>query len=277
MPDNTDSSIIKIETLEKEYMVILKQYEENYNNYITNLKISKENTPEFVILQGRTYWGSGDLKLSTKQTVEECKSMCASDTKCTGATFNSGTRICSTRIGEGTLTSGKTDDYAILPKIRQNLIILKSLNQRLIDINNQINIEISRIYPIAEENIQLKNKKQTQLEKSYQNLVNQQIELEQTLNEYETIDQQYNNNFLNTVSQNARLRLWTIISLIVLFFTIKQVAGITSILSLTIFWTIIFILFLFLTLNLTTPQGFSLWSILIIIVVLIKLNILPSP
>jgi Mg2+ and Co2+ transporter CorA len=275
MPDNMESYIIKLEVLEKEYMVILKQYEENFNNYITNLKVNKDT--EFVSLRGRVYWGKNKLKESTLQTIKECESMCASDLKCTGATFNSSKRYCWTREGEGNLNSGTSDDYAIIPKLRENLIVLKTLNQKLIDINNEINTTLNKMYPIAQEDIKLKNQKQEKLKQYYGVLLNEQIQIEKSLKEYETIEQQYDNNFLNTVSQNVSLRVWTVISLIILVITIKQLSGSKSINSALFFWVVIIVLLLFLSLNLTTAQGFSVWGLLIVIIIFIQFKIIPSP
>lgn len=290
MPDNMNSYIIKLELLEKKYMVVLKQYEENYNNYITNLKTNEVNSAtvgttttgttkktEFVSLRGRVYWGKNKLKEAALQTIEECESMCASDLKCTGATFNSSKRYCWTREGEGNLNSGTSNDYAIIPKLRQNLIVLKSLNQKLIDINSEINKTLDKMYPIAQEDIKLKNQKQESLEKYYGVLLNEQMKIEKTLQEYDTIEQQYDNNFLNTVSQNVSLRLWTIISLIILAITIKQLSGSKSTNSALIFWLVIIVLLLFLSLNLTTAQGFAVWGLLIVIIIFIKFKIIPSP
>ena len=246
MAANIQSYIIKLEALEKEYMVILKQYEENYSNYINNLKATKENnSSDFVSLQGRTYWGEFGLKETALQTIEECESMCASDLKCTGATFNPAKRYCWTRGGNGNLTSGTSNDYAIIPKIRQDLIILKNLNQKLIFINTEINETLNQIYPIAQKDVVLKNQKQERLEKYYQLLLNEQIELEKTLQEYETITEQYDNNFINTVSQNTSLRLWSIISLIIIVATVKQLSGVNSGAATSITWLIIIVLILY--------------------------------
>jgi len=268
-----NSYIIQIETLEKEYMVVLKQYEENYNNYITNLKINNKDNKtniKFVALRGRTYWGKYGLKESALQTVQECESMCASDLKCTGATFNPAKRYCWTRGGDGNISLGSPNDYAIIPQIRQNLIVLQNLNQKLININNEINSILNKIYPIAQQDIDLKNKKQEKLEKYYSVLLNEQIELDKTLREYETLEQQYDNNFLNTVSQNVSLRLWTVISLIILVITIKQTLGLKDGNSALVFWAVIIILLLFLSLNLSTAQGFAVWAIFIVVIIFIK-------
>ena len=217
MSNNIEPSIIKLESLEKEYAVVLKQYEEYYNNYTKNLNTNTErNTaPQFVKLKGRTYWGQYGIHEAAVTTSRECESMCASDLKCTGATFNPSKRYCWIRGGEGNITNGTDSDVAIIPTLKQNLIILKGLNEKLISINAKINNELSVLYPIAEKDRQIKDKKQQELAKYYQQLANERIELEKTLNEYETIEEQYKSNSLSVVSNDISLRLWIIICLIV--------------------------------------------------------------
>jgi hypothetical protein len=279
MSNNIEPTIIKLESLEKEYEVVLKQYEEYYNNYTKNLNTNTQtnSTTKFINLKGRTYWGQYGIKEGSVKTIDECQSMCASDLKCTGATFNPSTRYCWARGGNGNITNGNDSDIAIIPKLKQNVIILKGLNDKLIAINAQINNELEKLYPIAENDIQLKNKKQQELTKYYQHLINERAELEETLNEYETIEQQYNNDTLSVVSNNMRLRLWTIICLIFLTITIKSLIGNTDTNINVIFWGIMVILFILLSTNLTTPQGFTMWCILILIIALIKMKIIPSP
>ena len=151
MSNNIQPSIIKLESLEKEYAVVLKQYEEYYNNYTKNLNTNTANdgVTQFATLKGRTYWGQYGIQEKSVKTVNECESMCASDLKCTGATFNPSKRYCWTRGGDGNITNGTDTDIAIIPESKQNLIILKGLNEKLISINTKINNELAILYPIA--------------------------------------------------------------------------------------------------------------------------------
>lgn len=153
--DKLESTNIQLEALEKEYMLILKQYETAYANYISNLNSETQeqtsNSTSFSALQGRTYWGTYGIKEGSVVTQKECESMCLSDTKCTGATFNSSKRYCWTRGGDSGLTVGTDSDYALIPKIKENLILLKNLNQQLMDLNKRINNKLIMIYPVVKE------------------------------------------------------------------------------------------------------------------------------
>uniref|UniRef100_A0A6C0E1X1 Apple domain-containing protein n=1 Tax=viral metagenome TaxID=1070528 RepID=A0A6C0E1X1_9ZZZZ len=222
--DKLESINIQIETLEKEYMLILKQYETAYANYISNLNSQQQepnNSDSFSAFQGRTYWGTYGIKEGSAGTQKECESMCLSDTKCTGATFNPSKRYCWTRGGDSGLTVGTDSDYALIPKIKENLILLKNLNQRLMDLNKRISNKLSMLYPLAKEETNTKNEKQNELIQSYSDLVNEQTHLESVLKEYETLEDTLKNNTLYVTQKNMSLRIWVILAIILLVITLK--------------------------------------------------------
>ena len=206
--DTINNAILKIQTLEKEYDIYSKQYQEAYKNYINLLNTSsnpcekykleskgvsqecynkiwtdqKCTTPAFTIgdwhndqtydglvndsylwatltdtqhregcygtttdyntnseptyslgkefteLPGRTWWGTHGIKEGAASTKEECISMCASDSKCTGATFNPVKRYCWARGGDGSVSAGLSDDNALIPKLKGIVLILNQLN-----------------------------------------------------------------------------------------------------------------------------------------------------
>ena len=220
-----DESIIKLETLEKEYTLILSQYEEAYNNYTQTIQDTSNN---FIALNGRTFWGNAGLKEGPASSQAECESMCLSDQTCSGATFSTEKRYCWTRSGDGNTNIGTDSDIALLPKIKQNLNILKNLNQRLLNINTNINTELDKIYPIAQEENNLKNKKQQELKTSYTGLLKQEMELDQMTKEYQNIEAELDNNIIYVNQQNTILKFWVLFALILLAIIIKQFLGING-------------------------------------------------
>ena len=67
---NINNAIIKVASLEKEYDVVLKQYQEAYKNYINKLKSSSDNPCE-------------NYKLESKGISQECYNKIWSDQMCT--------------------------------------------------------------------------------------------------------------------------------------------------------------------------------------------------
>jgi hypothetical protein len=247
--DSLESTNVQLEALEKEYMLIIKQYETAYANYISNLNINnKDQSTSFSSLQGRSYWGTFGIKEGSAGTQKECESMCLSDTKCTGATFNPSKRYCWIRGGDSGLTVGIDSDYALIPKIKENLILVKNLNEKLMDINKRISNKLNMIYPLAQEERNLQSQKQNELQQSYSSLVKEKTELEVALHEYDTLDETLSNNTLYVNQKNMSLRIWFILAIILLVITIKNMAFMSDI-SLVMVVSISMVLIVYIALN----------------------------
>jgi len=128
-----ESTIIKITALEKEYEVVLNKYKEALNNYLSVL-----NDKGYAELKGRTWWGASALKEGNASSSIDCQTMCKTDNKCSGATFNLVKKYCWTRSGDGNITVGDGNDVALIPKRVAALQVLKTLNTNLLDLNGQI-------------------------------------------------------------------------------------------------------------------------------------------
>jgi hypothetical protein len=274
--DKLKTVLIKVETLQKEYEVTLQQYQESGKNYISALETETENT-DFVSLKGRSWWGTKGLKEGTVETEDDCKNMCASQDNCSGATFNPVKHYCWTRSGDTSISVGREDDYALLPKQKAALVEMKSLNEKLLSINEQIQSELTNIKPEIEEQLNEKNEKQQQLNDSYNRLMEQKIEMERQLQEYNTIDQEAGNQGIFTSQTNVSLRFWVLITCLVLLVTFNRMLGSSSPpLSITI-WLLIIIVLIILTYSLSTPAGFMIWFLLLLSIILMKTGNLPSP
>ena len=261
--NNMESINIKIATLQKEYNDVLQQYQIAQSNYIAYLNSSQQNpnNRNFVALQGRTFWGTGGLNEGKVTSQQQCQSMCLSDTKCTGATFSAGKQYCWTRTGELPLSAGSNNDYALIPEMTQNMIVLKSLNNRLIDISNQIKQNLSQLYPIAQNDVQQKNQKQQVLNQEYRKLLEKQIEIENAIEKYQTIEQQLSNRQLNVGRQNSLLKFWYLIVIFIAIIFIMEFIGITNIKAKII---IVIFITLFLMTGFHGTSGFTLFMLFVL-------------
>lgn len=267
--DKLQEGIIKVETLQKEYEVTLQQYEEASNNYVNTLDTLDKN--KFVALKGRTWWGSSGLKEGTVANQTECENMCASDTKCTGATFNPVKKYCWTRTGDGRLSTGEDNDYALLTKQKSALELTNSLNAKLITINNEITTLLKDMNPHVIEQKQEINYKQGQLDKSYKNLLKNKFDMEKQLQEYHSIDQENEKQSLFVSQKNTLLRFWVLITCLVLLFTIRKMYGAERLPFLFVFWLLVVIIMLVLSYGLSSPSGFMMVLIVVILVILINI------
>ena len=280
MANNNDNktinnAMLRVETLEKEYDLVLKQYQEAYKNYTDTLNTNSKSTDslgkEFSELPSRSWWGTYGIKEGAAKTKEECKSMCASDINCTGATFNTAKRYCWARGGDGAISTGTKDETALIPKLKMNLITLKGLNEKLISINQQLRNEIKNIEPtLSSENI-TNTKRQKTFDDSYYKLSNKKSEIQKLLKQYDTIEAELNDQSLIVDQANSSLKLWTFIAFIILLILLKQVYGVDSPSGIMMFITIILILIV-LSFSLSKPSGFAAVGLVLIAVIGYKLN-----
>lgn len=275
--DKTKEALINIEVLQKEYEVTLQQYQEAVQNYISSLENTKTDESSFTSLKGRTWWGSQGLKESTVSSESECISMCASNDKCSGATFNPVKRYCWTRTGKSSITTGLDTDYALVTKKTADISVMKVFNDKLLTLNKQIANGLLNINPQIKEQIEEKNKKQEELNKSYQQLLEQKSEIEKHKEEYNSINIYNQNQLLYTDEQNISNRFWLLITFLIVWFTIRKMFNLPMPSFSFLLWLIIISCFIILTFNLTTSGGFLMCFGVFMCIILMKTDNLPAP
>lgn len=249
----------------------------NSDEQTTNTAPVYPNNSVFSALKGRAWWGTQGLSEGTVNTQEECENMCANSTECSGATFNPVKRYCWTRTGDLGLSPGIDSDYALITQQKASLSIMKYLNQRLLDINNQITDEVNNINPQVTQLYDEKNKKQKELNLYYTKLLQQKIELDKQLQEYYSIEEEENNQSITINQENISFRFWVLIACLVVLITIQRIVGAKFNPLPQIIWFFIFILLTILSFTLSTPAGFLVWGVLLVWIILMKTGYLPSP
>lgn len=279
---NTDSSkILKLQVLENEFNLVMKQYEQAHMNYISSLQSqgALNDSNKYVSLQGRVFWGTGGLKEGNVDSEDSCKALCSSDPLCTGATYNSARAYCWTRSGKGDVAVGSDTDYALITGVTQNVNNINQLNDRLTILNKKIEKTLKEIVPVQQAEVEEKNTKQSQLQKVYEQLLADRINIDEMLKESKMLDQQYNDNSIYVEQANSAYILWFIFAIIVIFYTLKLqfFPSLQSNPVRFIFWFCITVLFTIVTTHLNSAPGFFLWGMIIVMVAFMQMNILPSP
>jgi hypothetical protein len=266
------TSLIKLEVLKKEYENILQQYQEAINNYILNISTDNylDTSNQYVFLKGRTWWGTSGISQMDASSQEICKSMCASDLKCSGATFNEVKKYCWTRTGEGKIAAGYVSDYAIISKQKESSINLKMLNNRLIQLNQEILTTIKLLNPNEEILTKEMNTTYILLIGEYTKLLEQKDIIDKQIQEYLTIEETLDNQELYVIQQNTIMRFWMIIACLILLFTLKGLYGNGPLPIEITFWFIIILLLLVLSFTLRTPGGFFIFFIIIFYIIFLR-------
>ncbi len=270
--DEMDSSLMKVEALQKEYEVTLQQYQEAMKNYIHSLQTSNTTTEtSYVSLKERAWWGTGKIEEGKASTQQECETMCANSSNCSGATFNPVKRYCWTRSGESSITVGTDDDYALVTQEKSALTTMKYLNERLIELNKEIASEIKSINPQIKEQYEEKNEKQYLLDSSYENLLEQKRQLDNQLQEYYSMEQEEDNSFLYVNQQNMTFKMLLLVACILILAIIKSTMGTSAPISIIVKLIAIIVLIV-LTYSLSSPSGFFMWFIVLIGAIIINVK-----
>lgn len=279
MTDTSD--LMNIKTLEKEYNTVLKQYEEAYKNCNAKLNAMVTDTTDtktFTSFPNNSFWGTDSLKEGSAASQLECESMCASDPNCSGATYNPDKKYCWARKGYGTLAvsiNGSTD-IALIPDVKACMITLKSLNNRLLEINQQLTTAISNSTPQVESQQTENLNKSDELHKYYAQLLAERLQMDQLVKDNETVNAEYENQSITVKQANGTLRFWTIIACVLIIIVLNQMRG-KTVTFFSIFWLLIMISLIVLSFSINNISGFVVWSLLILIIILMKMGIIPSP
>jgi hypothetical protein len=196
------SKILDLESLNTKYKNLLIEYKQAVANYVDYLK--QENfqmaKQELTVIKGSAYWGISGLSQKTSATLEECKASCAKTPGCSGATYNPDKK-CSLRSGDSEIVKGLPDNYAIVPKGKQLLKIIQDINEKLIQVNKEIQDKTKYIkneYALQVDKRLVKNKALTE---QYGILTTERNKIEKILDEYQTLDEKQIEGNIN-ISQN---------------------------------------------------------------------------
>jgi hypothetical protein len=218
----SDSIVLNLEMLSMRYRNLLIEYENAVNNYISFLRQEAGNEKiSLVRVNNSAYWGTTTVSQVNSSTVQECQASCATNTGCTGATYNSANSICYLRGGDGDLTRASNTEVAIVPKGKQLLSIIKNINQQLTNINQQIQNKTNQGQPLYNSQTQQRNLKTSELIRQFIILTEERNKIEQMVNEYQKLDQQQNQGNI-MINQNyysfVLLLFLAVIIIIILFY-----------------------------------------------------------
>lgn len=242
----------------KEYKLTFSGITEsgNKSSAIQNIELTEEksaiypNILDYISIKGKTWWGTGELKTETVETENECIALCDSDVNCSGATFNPTKKMCWTRSGDSEITPGMIDDnnsgsdYALVKKLKYHMTILKSLNEKLLTLNEKIIDKIKNRDKLINgdkiknhnksnksENTSIENYENREdiissniFEDYYEVLLNHRRQIEEELNDYEDIEAQYNNSSIYVKQQHWTYNIYALLALMMIFITIKKLS-----------------------------------------------------
>ena len=278
--NNTESNVLKLQSLQSEFKLVMTQYQQAYANYISSLRSSTDpastSNKTYATIPGSVFWGTTSLSEGTSPSAEDCTALCSANSSCTGATYNSDKQYCWVRGGQGDISIGMDTDSAIIPELVQNTQVLKMLNQKLLDINKNMEDTLGSMSSSENRDIADKDLKKGELTNIYNSLMEERRNINKMIDNSNAIEQSYTDNSIYVSQNNTTYTFWTLVALIIVVFTLKMQFYPELQLNMVsvAYWIIIALLFITLMMQLNTPTGYLVWLALIAMVILQQMNML---
>jgi hypothetical protein len=154
-----------------------------------NYNINSEPLTE---IKGSTFWGADKLNESEASSIEECKARCSADESCTGATYNPDKAYCWIRTGEGSLSAGMPNDYAIIPENLKYLKVIQGLSEKLESINQDILKTMNKGQPLYSQQEIIRKQQTAVLNHNYKKLTKEREKVEKTIKKYQDLNKSQN-------------------------------------------------------------------------------------
>lgn len=180
------SETLDLELLQQKYNNTFIKYKQSVTDYVNYLNNQHDLDKKMVSVKGQSFIGLNTLSQINNTTLNECKAMCSTNQKCSGATFKSNT--CILKTGDTNIILASNDTYAIIPEGKQILLNMEDLNQQLIDINKQITEKNNKIKPIYNKIVDDSKNKTIDIINNYKNLLIERQNIIKLLDEYQDLD-----------------------------------------------------------------------------------------
>jgi len=215
------SDIVKLEALNGQYKNKLTEYESAYATYIQGLQQPDNTSNSYIVLPGKTYQGTGSISDISGSTLTRCEASCSAQPLCSGASFNSITNVCKLRSGEAGLTVGATSDHAIITKTRANILHLHTLNDQLIEINDQMDNIHKIMQPDTTKQLQVLMVQGDELQQRNSLLTVEKDKIKKLLEEYNDVTKNNTDQTIMVEQRSSVYVIWLILCIMAILLAIK--------------------------------------------------------
>ena len=262
------------------FNIKLKEYKDKYANYLKIQESDKSrNIAEYYVKPNFKYIGKGGVILSdSTKDITSCQSLCSANLKCGGVNYDVSTQACELQAGIGTFVPGSENDNASTTRAMEALVELLKVNGELIEINDEINKVNNNTQPPFDYGMLTLFDTDKDLFNHNQLLRQERDKIRQALIAYNDVDTEYTNRAMDVEQHYAYYNVWFIVMVILVCLLLSMILfpGLSGNLTSKAIWTTIIITIIVATLNLNNPIAFSIWLLLICVVLAMKANVIPS-
>lgn len=206
-----------MEILSNKFNSLLTQYKDTYQDFLNTIN-SGDNS--LTSVPNSAFIGQSNINTIQGSSVNNCLSECTSNQTCSGATFDNNLNTCTLSSGTGNIISSK-DQTAIVKQALYYTNQLQDINNKLLEVNNSMmNLAKSNMNNYAQTQDQ-NNEKAEILNKNYQTLDQERIEIAEMIREYETINSSIENGNINVTSNYYSYIMYLIIAIFLVLILLR--------------------------------------------------------
>jgi hypothetical protein len=157
--------------------------------------------------------------------------------------------------------------------------LMNKLNKKLLTLSQKIQSEIIINKSKTIQENEEKEKQHQNLVNSYSILLAERQKINEILEDYDSLDQEYDDSMLKLHSNNSKYLLWfaLVITVVTYLFKLLFFPDLELNIFRMFFWLILFFLFVISTFHLNQSIGFLIWLSIILFFVFVNMKLIPSP
>jgi hypothetical protein len=217
----------QLQTLSDKFNAILTQYTNTYQEYIS---LVNSNRNSLTTVPNSSFLSQRFIKTLNNSTLDDCKTACASNSSCSGATFNDSLLNCTLNSGFGRIIP-TTKSTAIVQQAMYYSYQLQQLNSQLTNINQQMMKISNSSYNNFQQSQQQSLQREQALKNNYQILSQERYHIDEMVRQFQTIDSAYHDGNLIVTSNyyNYIVLLFVVVFLIFLFMRFSLFGEVSSV------------------------------------------------
>ena len=207
----------QLQNLSDQFNTLLTQYTDTYQDYIN---VVSSNNTSLTTVPNSSFNGQNNISVINTSSVNNCKKSCASNTVCSGATFNGTSSRCTLNSGTGTIIPAKKST-AIVQQAMYYSYQLQNLNSQLMAINQQMTNISNNSYDKFQQTQQQTQQQGDTLKNNYKTLEEERIQIAEMVREFQTIDAAYENGNINLTSNYYSYIILLIVAVVLILILLK--------------------------------------------------------
>ena len=215
---SSSSDLMKLESLDREFILSLEQYQQLTNTYFS---LNTEQS-QLTSIQGSNVTGGTLMSFESLPSVNCCQSLCSSISNCAGANYDAQTEMCVITSGNVELyNTNNNSTYAIVSAKTQLLSQLQNINLQLSNILNDSANLVINVNPNSQAQTQQLRIESDKLRINYDLFLKNKLDLDNLIRENADLENEYNTTSIMVKQSNLSYFFWSVGAIVIIIITIR--------------------------------------------------------